>query len=79
MHNHKAHHKNHKFGKTGLRFMERCNPPPEESSDATEDPLFKTLCPTEFKMRIMIGMLNGIEYDHTTTGSYALGDYIESI
>jgi len=65
------------MAKQGLRFVERCVTPPEE--DPTIDPVFKTLCPTEFKMRIMIGMLNGIEYDATTTGEHDQSDYIESI
>lgn len=47
----------------------RCIPPPEEL--APEDLLSHSLCPNEFKMRIMIGILNGIEYDLTTSGKYS--------
>lgn len=48
------------------RFMEkRCPDPPPP---APHDVEYHTMCVFEFKMRIMIGMLNGIEYDKTTSG-----------
>jgi len=61
------------------RFMEKSCPdvPPQPSTDKSVD--YHTMSVIEFKMRIMIGMLNGIEYDKTTTGASEEKDYVESL
>jgi len=51
----------------------------EGPGDATDDPENHTLCPVEFKMRIMVGMLNGIDYDDTVSGKTTRDDYVEGI
>jgi len=45
----------------------RCTPDEEEEEP---EAFSKDLCDTEFKLKIMINMLNGIEWDRTITGSY---------
>lgn len=51
------------------RFMEkRCKPTEleeEEEESLTSDPEFHTFCPIEFKMRILVGILNELDIDAT--------------